>query len=291
MMLAWRVIPILLSISIFAPIAPAHAGPNKRSKLTLTLDRVDFPERAPNGAALRSNYELVANDVLLIVSGMFAHEAAPESRPIVIKLADTPRLDVTSDADQIMIYLALPDNSLYGMDYTRFTYQLSHELGHIWMGARRTNGLIETLADAISLEALDRMAVLWSAKYADYPAWGDFAPNFRLYRQRVEAAGIAALPAPVRSATADSDWKAVTRYMRTETAVLDKSPYASGAYSLRTLGAMAMRSHEVDWTAFVNITAATTPSPSADTRYREDLAVHITALAPATRNSLARAGW
>ncbi len=281
----------LILISILTPLATAQAGPNKRSNLTLTLDPVDFPERAPNGAALRGNYELVANDALLIVSGMFAHEAAPESRPIVIKLADTPRSDVTSDPDHILIYLALPDNSLYGMDYTRFTYQLSHELGHVWMGARRTNGLIETLADAISLEALDRMAVLWSAKYADYPAWADFAPNFRLYRQRVEASGIATLPARVRGATADNDWKTVTDYMRKETAALDKSPYASSAYPLRTLGAIVMRSREVDWTAFVNITAATAPSPSNDTRYREDLPVRIATLPPAARSSLERAGW
>ena len=52
-----------------------------------TLDALDFPEYAPNGAALRSNYALVANDALQIVSGMFEHEAAPESLPIIIKLA------------------------------------------------------------------------------------------------------------------------------------------------------------------------------------------------------------
>lgn len=281
----------LILISTFAPISSAQAGPNKRSNLTLTFDPTDFPERAPNGAALRSNYDLVAKDALLIVSGMFGHEAPPEMRPIIIKLADTPRSDVTSDTDHIIIYLALPENSLYSMDYTRFTYQLCHELGHVWMGARRTNGLIEMLADAVSLEALDRMAVLWSAKYADYPAWGDFAPNFRRYRQRVEEINIAALPKQVRGATVDDDWKTMTGYMQKETRALDKSPYASGAYSVRTLGAMALRSHEVDWTAFVNITAATSPSPAKDNRYREDLPVLLDALAPAARSSLTRAGW
>jgi hypothetical protein len=282
---------ILTLISTVAPISTAQAGPNKRSSLTLTFDPIDFPEHAPNGATLRANYELVAKDALLTVSGMFAHEAPPESRPIVLKLSDTPRADVTSDPNRIIIYLALPESSLYGMDYTRFTYQLCHELGHIWMGARRTNGLIEMLADAVSLEALDRMAVLWSVKYADFPAWADFAPNFRTYRQRVEEVSIATLPKHVRGATSDDDWKTVAGYMRKETGGLDKTPYASNAYPLRTLGAMALRSREVDWTAFVNITAATSPSPTKDSRYREDLPVRLETLAPAARSGLARAGW
>ena len=225
------------------------------------------------------------------MSGKIEHEAAPESRPIVIKLANTPRTDVVSDPEHIIIYVALPESGLYGMDYTRFAYQLCHELGHVWMGARRTNGLIEMLADAISLEALDRMAVLWSVKYADFPAWADFAPNYRTYRQRVEEANIATLPSHMRNATADSDWKTVTNYLRKESAGLDKSPYADGAYSLRTLGAMVLRSRDVDWPAFVNIIAATSPSPTCDANYREDLPVRLAALAPSARRGLARAGW
>ena len=195
-------------------------------------------------------------------------------------LANTPRTDVVSDPEHIIIYVALPESGLYGMDYTRFTYQLCHELGHVWMGARRTNGLIEMLADAISLEALDRMAVLWSVKYADFPAWADFAPNYRTYRQRVEEANIATLPSHMRNATADSDWKTVTNYLRKESAGLDKSPYADGAYSLRTLGAMVLRSRDVDWPAFVNITAATSPSPTRDANYRRGFTCPTRCISP-----------
>ena len=45
--------------------------------------------------------------------------------------------------------------------YSQFVYQLGHQLGHVMLDPRRSNGLIDTIYTALSYEVLDGMTDQW----------------------------------------------------------------------------------------------------------------------------------
>lgn len=79
--------------------------------------------------------------------------------------------------------------------WDQFTYQFSHELCHIFthhehreiapgVVARDHQWFEETLCEAVSLIALERMAVRWEHSPL-HPGWQDYAPAFREYAQHL----------------------------------------------------------------------------------------------------------
>lgn len=87
--------------------------------------------------------------------------------------------------------------------WDQFTYQFAHELCHLVSGheQRGTAGaeedhlwFEESLCEAVSLFALERMASVWD-RSPPHPHWREYAPAFREYRQRLLAEEHRRLPA------------------------------------------------------------------------------------------------
>jgi hypothetical protein len=79
--------------------------------------------------------------------------------------------------------------------WDQFTYQFSHELCHIFTNhehreiapgvvARDHQWFEETLCEAVSLAALERMAIRWEQS-PPYPGWKSYASAFRDYAQQL----------------------------------------------------------------------------------------------------------
>lgn len=260
--------------------------------MTISLDQT-FPEHAANGSSIRSNFTQVAQDVLQVVQNRFGHTLPRDNRPLVcyVSTEAVPRTDARRNAGQIRIGLALPRECLQGLDYTNFAYQLAHELGHVMMDAHRSNAVLETLADAVSYQALEDLTVFWRKKYANYPAWRDWAYHFREYRAAREKQYLAHLPHSVQVAARQGEWQKVTLYLKQHRAELERAPYAqegSGGLALRSLGAQAFLSQPVPWRDFIGIALLTNPAPQQDGRYRQDLPLEISRASQKAQRAVAR---
>src|SRR5439155_25086603 len=133
-----------------------------------------------------------------------------------------------------------------GRDYVRFTYQLAHELGHVMLDPRRSNGLIETLAVALSLQILDDMTDRWE-RDPPHDHWQSYAPEFRKYRVRTEKSHLEKFPLEVQALVERKSWPELALYLRYRRADQDRD---MNERDLNHLGAIALRSVEVDWKEF-----------------------------------------
>jgi hypothetical protein len=207
----------------------------------------------------------VARDVLDVIRWLFREPPSMGWKPIVCfhnpayPIADVSPLPVT-----YRIGVAVTDRF-----YAQFAYHLGHELGHIMFDPRRTNGLLEVLATAVSLEVLDVLADWWAVA-APYPHWTPYAPRFREYRESTESSFSCGFPPEVRDAIARRDWSSARLYLRYRRADQDT---AHSNRELNHLGAIALRSAPVDWSRFVGIGSRTIPPPSTDPSFRMDLPV------------------
>lgn len=146
-------------------------------ELTIRLDAT-FPSN------VRQDLQRVADDVLRTVNEIFNHTAPPLRLPIICSLGPPPprtSLDHWAVPTQYRINVSVRDRK-----YDQFAYQLSHELAHIMIGVYRTNSTIETLAVAVSLETLDRLAERWHLA-PPHKHWAEYAGQFYTYRQDQEA--------------------------------------------------------------------------------------------------------
>jgi hypothetical protein len=268
---------------------PAPPAPVSIPPLTLSLDN-SFPEKNTAGDALREHYSVVARDVVEVVQKRFSGFAPLDRRPIVCHASDsaTPFTDASSSPTSIQINIAMQD-TLDRLDDARFAYQLAHELGHVMMDARRTNALIETIADALSYQVLEDLTALWQQRYTD--PWKSWAPNFVAYRQEREKYYLARFPQQIQTAVAQGRWEEVTAYLQEHQAELEKDPFTSdgtGGFALRSLGATALLSQSVPWKRFVGIATFTDPSPDQDGRYRTDLPILLKQVPNDARAAIAR---
>jgi hypothetical protein len=196
---------------------------------------------------LRRNLQAVANDVWLIVQDMF-HGQPPLDLPIVCHFNATKpitHLDNWSHPTKILIGLT-PD----GPVYAQFAYQLGHELGHVMLDPRRSNGVVETICSAVAYEVLDRLADRW-AVVVPFPYLRGYGVNFRKYRIDDEQARLSRFQQQVRSAIEHHQWRALSRYLyahRSEQEQLsqDEIPGDHGR-DIQALGAIALRSTSVPW--------------------------------------------
>ncbi len=261
-------------------------------RLTISLDRT-FPEYGTDGTPIRANFETLAHDVLQVVQNRFKGRTPADTRPVVCYISSEtlPRTSGTQDPAIIWVGLVLTPDRLQAVDYSKFAYQLAHELGHVMMGTRRSNGLIETLADALSYQALTDLSELWPQKYPNLPAWRDWAYNFQDYRNKDEQDWLARFPQEVQNDVAHGRWEQVTACLKPHQAELDSDPYTEEGikgHALRSLNAMALLSQPVPWEDFTDLTTYTDPSPQQDTQYRNDLPVDLSRTPASVQEAVGR---
>jgi hypothetical protein len=257
----------------------------------LSLDKT-FADKTDKGEPMAANFKAIANDVCHILQNIFKGADLTDHRPITcyVSSESVPRIDATTDPKKIRIGLALPKESLEGLDYTRFVYQLGHELGHMMLGPLRTNGLIETLADAISYEILDRMTYLWKMKYKPSHPWHLYAPEFKKYRENTEHQLISDLPQEIKDAILLSSWSEIALYLKDQMSVLDTNITSENGLMLRSLGARILRTNKMQWKELVGISGFTNPSPTLDSKFREDLQINVADLSDSLREALTHIG-
>ena len=218
-------------------------------------------------ASTRDDLSKVADSLRRVIDDVFGHRNPPLRLPIVcISLSGNPRtsLDSWSAPTEILIHL-----STEGRHYSQFAFQLAHEIGHVYAGVYRNNGAIETIAAALSLEALGRLARRWKVE-PPHSGWIDYASNFQEYRTNWEDSCIDKCPAEIREAAAPHQWDAVMRQLGHH--VLRNNTSEEGLISdegraLQTVAAMALLSKPLDWSQFIGIENGTAPGPDVSREF------------------------
>lgn len=143
-----------------------------------------------------------------------------------------------------------------GRYYFRFAYQLSHELGHVMFDPSRSNGALEILATAVSLQSLRAMEQLWSVR-PPYAHWQPTAVKFRDYYDETDGEQLGALLEATRRLVADGDWNGVGAELRRQRAELDANPCDR---PLNHLGARYLLARGIPWPEVVGLAAKTVPA-------------------------------
>ena len=269
----------------------AHENQGGVKKLTLTLD-AHFPFEVNNAETVYRDFNAVAQDVVEVVNRRCAGANFPYTRPIVCYFGTekVPHTDVENQGKSQRIRMSLTQERVQARDYSKFAFQLGHELGHVVLDARRCNGLVETLADAFSYQVLDDMSDLWKTKYADFPPWRDFAPEFHKYRLRDQQDY---LSGPLRSLQAqvqEKRWTEVAAFLKAHQQELDANPYGNWSNALRCLGATAFLARNVSWQDLAGFAGFTDPPPSQAPDYRNGLPIVMERTPKSLHDALRRMG-
>jgi hypothetical protein len=207
---------------------------------------------------VRADLAVVAENTWTAVGDMFGPAEPPLALPIICHYGrPLPRtsLDNWSRPTEIRINITVGERG-----YAQFAFQLGHELGHVMIGTYRTNQVFETIATAVSLEVLDRLATEWQLK-PPYPNWADYAPEFRRYKQKYESDALNKLG--LSKAWSQRRLDSIKARVRKQNALLDAtSDVASDrARDLQMVGAMVVRFERPQWLNVVGLEACTEPSP------------------------------
>ncbi|MDP7032853.1 MAG: hypothetical protein QF752_00015 [Planctomycetota bacterium] len=223
--------------------------------------QIRFDDSFPEAA--RRDLTTVAHEVLAVVRERMPTDPPAGVRPLVCFLRpEGPIADSTSDPSVYRIGLTVT-----GRQFAQLAYQLGHELGHVWLDPRRTNGLLETLAVALSHQVLVDLAQRWKTR-APYPNWTSYAPQFLSYLEETVSKQLETFPESVRAMVKEKRWEELGLYLRYRRPDQDRE---ATDRSLNTLGAVALRSEPVDWKEWVGVGSRTDPPPSRDGRFRADL--------------------
>jgi hypothetical protein len=234
---------------IFAAAPPVPQAPP-------TLD-ASYPGTA------KADLGTLAADVIDCCREMWPGDPPAGHRPIVILYrAAGPLTDSTADPKSYRIYLNVTERY-----YSQFAYQLAHEFAHVMLDPRRTNGLVETLAVAFSLQALDEMSRRWKDR-APYPNWKPYAPEFSKYRKRTEQLYLKDLPASVQALAERKAYDDLGLYLRHRRSPLESE---TGNRELQHLASLAILAKGVRWRDLTGVAGLTDPPPAKDPRFRGDL--------------------
>lgn len=231
-------------------------------------------------SSVRPYYQLLADDVWSVVQERFG-APPPLDLPIIVHLGFGPPITRLIDNRLVEDWM-LPKNILVevvipgvmNLPYGQFAYQLGHELGHVMLNPRRTNGIIESIATALSYEVLDSMAdqVTSGIPTTIGESLARFTPNFRIYRQSDEKLHLSRFPLDIRSAVDGGRWAHVTKYLRIHESEVNELDYATlqrtQSRDLNSLCAIALRSQRVRWNSLLNFAACTLPSTEGDPHFR-----------------------
>ncbi len=233
--------PFLVLIFAFA----AHAGP-------VYLDDSFAP-------SVRPTLQTLADDVWDIIGQMF-HNAPPLNLSISCRYEKSDAPLTTVRPDEISIRLTAADSY-----YAQFAFQLSHELGHVMLDPRRSNGIIETICTAVSYAVLDRLGdrVTVSPRLSRLT---DYAPHFLEYRIADQKSHLANADPEVRAMIDQQRWSDLSRYLSDHKSELE--PGATRERDMQTVAAVALRSGPIDWGQFTGFAGCTSPSPAERPRFR-----------------------
>lgn len=254
------------SASLFDPSPPP---------MTIMVDN-SFP------AEPRVDLATVAGETLAVVRQRFPGPPPAGSRPIVcIYDPSVPEVAPTGDQTPYIIKIGVKDRQ-----FDQFAYQLGHELGHVMLDPRRTSGLDETCAFAVSYRVLDDLAVRWAAD-PPFEGWRSYAPNFTAYRVEDEKSHLQGFPEEVKNAVARRQWNPVSLYLRFRREDQDRN---AADRDLNSLGAIMLCAHIVNWADMAGLASHTVPSPAQSPRFSQAHPVDISALSPAMRTLLQTLG-
>lgn len=205
--------------------------------------------------ATRSTLQALANDVWDVVAEMF-HSSVPLDSPIRVhqSYGAVPVTRVLENEINIRI-------TAHGTYYAQFAFQLGHELGHVMLDPRRTNGVVEALCIAVSYEVLDRLGDKVRTSPA-YPWLGDYAKEFRPYRENDENLVLEKFPQEIRGMVKQERWSDLADYLRAHAVEMEAGH--SNDRDVQTLAAVALRSAPVDWGELAGIAGCTSPSVEQD---------------------------
>ena len=214
------------------------------------------------GYGLQVNLQAIANDVWNIVEQeVFRSARPPIDAPIYCQFGPlNPRpgepeppfteLDTWQRPTRIVIHM-----DVRGAQYAQFAYQLGHELGHVMLNPRRSNGVIDTICTALSYEALDRMSDRWMM-VVPFPYLRVYGSEFRRYKTGDSETRSSRL-AQIRPAVVSGKWLEIRQFLyahRSEQDQLTQDEIKSEhGRDIQSLGAMALRSGVVQWTKFVGL--------------------------------------
>ena len=213
------------------------------------------------GRNLKVNFQAVADDVWRIVRDTFHDATLPVDLPIFCQLgplnpplgsskAPFTELDPWEHPTRIVIHLDVRDAY-----YAQFAFQLGHELGHVMLNPRRSNGVIDTICTALSYEVLDRMSDRWMMR-VPFSYLRGYEMEFRGYRLRdgeTRSNRLGQIKSDVRS----GNWLEVRRFLYTHRSEQDQLKQveieSEHGRDIQSLGAMALRSEAVQWLRFVGL--------------------------------------
>jgi hypothetical protein len=221
-----------------------------------TMD-ADYPTKA------KADLTVLAADVVACCRELWPGAPPAGERPIVLRYrAAGPLTDGTSDPKTYRIYLTVTERF-----YSQFTYQLAHEFAHVMLDVRRTNGLVEVLAVAFSLEVMDAMARRWKQK-APFVNWKSYAPEFAKYRQKAEKSHLEKFPLAVQAMAERKAYEDLGLYLRYRRTQLETE---AGNRDLQHLASFTLLAKGVKWRDLTGVAGLTDPPPAKDARFRGDL--------------------
>ena len=221
--------------------------------------------------ATRPTLQELADDVWDVVAEMF-HSSLPLDLPIRVRQSNAavPMTRVLENEINVRI-------TAHGTFYAQFTFQLGHELGHVMLDPRRTNGVVEAICIAISYEVLERIGEKVKGSPA-YPWLGDYAKNFKPYRKDDQKTVLDKFPQDIQDMVKQKRWSDLADYLRAHAAEMEAGH--SNDRDVQTLAAIALRSGPVEWGELAGIAGATSPSAQDDPRFQ---------VLPLTPDAVARA--
>jgi hypothetical protein len=251
------------------------------------LSRYLYFRGFPQNDFVARDFAIVGREVLEMVETFFNAGLAGPNEPIVCyptsgQSGRTVRMKV-KNKNYIAILIALNNDDLQQRNYCRFVYQFSHELGHYFYLPDRSNGLIETLADALQYRVLHDMQGFWKIQYADNPELVAYADRFPAYWKAKAAKRLSVLPEQDRHPASVAD------FLRRKLRVLDTDHNSPESLGIRMIAASAFP-EDAPWPEFIGIAARTDPPPAKDATFREDLPTNLSGASPAMRRALRAIG-
>ncbi|MCE9605322.1 MAG: hypothetical protein K8U03_10520 [Planctomycetia bacterium] len=222
-----------------------------------------FPDLSQTAGLL-----LVANSVAGIVDGLI---------PGIPPFGDRPISLVYQDKGP-QVFWELQDHrgatyrvglSSKGARWQNLAYQLSHELAHIKFGPARSNLLIETLAIAVSIRALELLRFDWGA-HPPFPwdGWEAYAADLSKYIEREKTEQLSKLPNSIRTEFAGLAVKEKLRRLEVARVEVEKLPLNDAqCRAWQYAAATSLPWADIRWSGLIGIAMHTDPSPTDDPRY------------------------
>ncbi|MCX5661591.1 MAG: hypothetical protein NTW19_18085 [Planctomycetota bacterium] len=200
---------------------------------------IDFDGSFP--ADEKTDLKRAARDVVRVVKDLIPGLPPMGDRGFrIYRDSASPRVLWPSPAqNQYVIGLNLGS----GRRYFQLAYQLGHELGHVMMDPSRTNGAIETLATALSLQVLLNMRERWIAT-PPHPHWRENASSFKDYYEETDKTMLSSLSRDIQTAVHHGRWDMVSAELRRCRGQLNQQPCDR---PLNHLGARYLLSQKMPW--------------------------------------------